>query len=195
MDSETVETLLEEPLALSSNTQKSDSASDQSDACIICHEPFNTGAEPEISIPLPCNHRIGLACAAKWFLVPDRDHGCPYCQQNPFNRPEGAREPEDLFMEVQPEGLWRLALKALLITGADIGLSWLIRRYPGPQRQWLKHYLGMRLQHRVYSEIGQWCLFGWADYQRDGWMVTGLRYYGLVSTAYKAYQFIYEFLY
>ena len=53
------------------------------ESCLICHQQFNTGDEPEFAITLPCGHTIGFVCATQW-LLPSRTHGCLLCQQNPF---------------------------------------------------------------------------------------------------------------
>ena len=51
--------------------------------CHICHDPFLSGNEPEISIKLPCGHTYVPSCILKWLSPLSKEDGnsCPMCRK------------------------------------------------------------------------------------------------------------------
>ena len=47
------------------------------ETCPICLEPFNSTADPEPALRLPCSHVLGRNCIARWLETNDN---CPLCR-------------------------------------------------------------------------------------------------------------------
>ena len=51
-------------------------------SCAICLEAFNSGAEPEPALRLPCAHVLGRRCMTRWL---ESHNSCPMCRHELFD--------------------------------------------------------------------------------------------------------------